>query len=168
MWLYDYEERMKESKAIAELIGIQGPNYILEIGSGSGHLSHYLTKNGNTVFATNAEDDRLKDCHLDPYVKPVYWKYEGLGTNINILQRYGLYDYIIANGNAMHSESGGEISKEEDYEYLVKGLLKITKPGGEIWLGFNPALGSNFMKQYEIETPGNLIGTTVYKIVRSQ
>ena len=68
----------------------------------------------------------------------------------------------------MHSECGGEIHKEEDYEHLVKGLLDITRVSGEIWLGFNPSLNSEYMKQYKISTPNNLIGESVHKIKRQQ
>ena len=174
-WLYDYEERMKESKQIASIIDIKPNSKILEIGMGSGHLAHYLLKQGHTVFATNDIDDEIKDCHLNPYAHAISWKYEGTKTDVKRLQcfceicnEFGYYDYIIANNNAMHSECGGEIHKEEDYEHLVKGLLNITRVGGEIWLGFNPSLNSEYMKQYKISTPNNLIGESVHKIERQQ
>ena len=162
---YNYEARMIESKRIDDTINIKPKSTILELGAGSGHLSHYLTKNGHMVYATNCEDTEVKDCELDPHVTPVYFKYIGKGTPISVLIRYGLYDYVIANSNAMHSESGGEIDNDQDYEYLVTQLLRIVKPGGEIWLGFRPKLQSEYMKQFEVYTD-NVLGETVCKIVR--
>ena len=166
-WKYDYDARMIESMEIANFIKLKPKSIILELGSGSGHFSHYLTKNGHTVYATNCEDSEVQDCNLKPFVKPVYFKFIGRGTPISVLVRYGLYDYVIANSNAMHSESGGEIDNDLDYEYLVNQLLRIVKPGGEIWLGFNPELKSKYMQQYEINTNG-ILGKTVCKIVRKK
>ena len=69
----------------------------------------------------------------------------------------------------MHKESGGTIETNEEYEYLVKGLLKILKPGGEIWLGFNPSLDNEYMNQYmyqEERAHDMVLGSSVFKFTR--
>ena len=168
-YVYDYARRWEESEDIDNLIKFKPKSCILEIGAGCGHLAHYLDKKGHTVVTTNAHDDEIRDCNLIPYVQPVFWEYTGLGCPISILQRYGLYDYIIANGNAMHKASGGLIETDEEYEYLVKGLLKILRPGGEIWLGFNPSLNNEYMKKYQYQDErahDMVLGSNVFKFTR--
>ena len=172
VWRWDYGAREFEANEIIQWIGIKSPSFILEIGAGSGHLSHHLTKQGNTVIATNAVDCEVKDCGLLPYVTPIFWKYEGLDTSFDILTKNEQYDYIIANANAMHSESGGPISTDSQYLNLVEKLLKLVKINGEIWLAFKPMLNNAYMDQYKIQPFGDLgkelMGESVYKIVRKK
>lgn len=172
-YVYDYNSRWKESEQIDRLVKFRPNSYILEIGSGCGHLAHYLTKAGHTVVTTNAPDDEIKNCNLDPFVEPINWEYKGVETPISILRKGKPYDYIIANGSAMHGESGGPIVDVKDWEFLVNGLKNILSQDGEIWLGFNPSLewmGRN-LEVHRI--PDNVrehdmvLGKSVFKFTRS-
>jgi|14BtaG_2_1085337.scaffolds.fasta_scaffold00046_10 2-polyprenyl-3-methyl-5-hydroxy-6-metoxy-1,4-benzoquinol methylase len=172
-WHVDYKEREIESNEIIQCIGIKSHSFILEIGAGSGHLSHHLTKQGNTVITTNSSQNEVIDCGLSPYVTPIFWEYTGLDTSFDILKKDEQYDYIIANANAMHSESGGPISTDRQYSNLVEKLLDLVKINGEIWLEFNPLLSSAYMDQYKIPTIGNstkkhIESHSAYKIVRKK
>ena len=173
-WHVDYEEREIESNRIIKWIGIKSPSFILEIGVGSGHLSHHLTKQGNTVIATNATAPcQFVDCGLSPYVTPIFWEYTGLDTSFDILTSTKQYDYIIANASAMHANLHNTlISTDIQYANLVEKLLNLVKINGEIWLAFNPVLNNTYMEQYKIQTVGEagkeLMGKSVYKIVREK
>ena len=57
---YNYEARMIESKRIDDTINIKPKSTILELGAGSGHLSHYLLRMGIWFMLQTVKIRKLK------------------------------------------------------------------------------------------------------------
>ncbi len=116
-------ERAGRILKIASGLGVG--NVFLEIGAGDGLVGASLYKAGKVVELSDLEDWRHADSKKIPFLK------SDLSASLNICD--SKYDFIYSYNTFEHLPDPGVVMRE---------LVRVSQPGGLIYLSFNPLYAS--------------------------
>lgn len=102
---------------------------VLEVGAGTGRYTLHLANEGYDVTAVELVDHNLNI--LKSKIKPEHTitTYQGNAMNLSMLED-NTYDMVVILGPFYH------LYTEEDQRKAIEEGLRVTKPGGKIYIAF--------------------------------